>query len=383
MIVPGTAERFWKAVRQHVAEYAGEYLPHLVPVEVTEVDATTGWVKVKYQGRDTAVGGFRPVLSSEATLAVADIAWALAVGSNLLVLGKAAEQPFTGGGGGASSLNGLSDVDTATDPPATGEVLKYNGTLWVPQADDSGGGGVTDHGALTGLADDDHPQYALDTDLDPIETDVAALQTDVTALEGDVTALETGKLDATSAAVIAEFTGTPDGTKYLRDDGTLATPSGGGGSETTGVIKMYGGSSAPSGYLICDGSAVSRTTYAALYTALGGASSPFGQGDGSTTFNLPDMRGRVPVGVGTGDASDATAHTLGEKEGTETHALTTAQLPPHSHVTGFARPGRGAGSNGTLTSAGSDSNITSNDTGSGSSHPNMQPSLSINFIIKT
>ena len=66
---------------------------------------------------------------------------------------------------------------------------------------------------------------------------------------------------------------------------------------TTGMISMYGGSSAPTGFLLCDGSAVSRTTYASLFSVL---STSYGTGDGSTTFNVPDLRSRVPVGIGTG-----------------------------------------------------------------------------------
>lgn len=64
----------------------------------------------------------------------------------------------------------------------------------------------------------------------------------------------------------------------------------------TGTVQPYAGSSAPSGWLICDGSAVSRTTYAPLFAILG---STFGAGDGSTTFNIPNMLGRGPIGVGT------------------------------------------------------------------------------------
>lgn len=64
-----------------------------------------------------------------------------------------------------------------------------------------------------------------------------------------------------------------------------------------GVVTPYAGSSAPSGWLICDGSAVSRTTYASLFAI---TSTTFGVGDGSTTFNLPDLRSRIPVGAGTG-----------------------------------------------------------------------------------
>ena len=64
-----------------------------------------------------------------------------------------------------------------------------------------------------------------------------------------------------------------------------------------GAITLYAGSSAPSGYLNCDGSAVSRTTYAALFAAIG---TRYGSGDGSTTFNVPSVSGRVPVGITSG-----------------------------------------------------------------------------------
>lgn len=65
------------------------------------------------------------------------------------------------------------------------------------------------------------------------------------------------------------------------------------------TAKAVAAGSEPAGWLLCDGRAVSRSTYAALYAALGGATSPHGQGDGSTTFNLPDYQGRLLVGRGT------------------------------------------------------------------------------------
>src|SRR3990172_4438848 len=69
-----------------------------------------------------------------------------------------------------------------------------------------------------------------------------------------------------------------------------------------GSILMYGGSSAPTNWLLCDGSAVSRTTYLNLFNII---STTYGVGDGSTTFNVPDLRGRVAVGVGTGTGGGA------------------------------------------------------------------------------
>src|SRR3972149_3319033 len=68
--------------------------------------------------------------------------------------------------------------------------------------------------------------------------------------------------------------------------------------EVTGVIKMHGSSTPPSGYLLCDGAAVSRTTYANLFDVIGTA---FGVGDGSTTFNVPDIQRRIPIGWESGD----------------------------------------------------------------------------------
>src|SRR6185436_2450639 len=87
----------------------------------------------------------------------------------------------------------------------------------------------------------------------------------------------------------------------------------------------------PAGWLLCDGRAVSRTAYPALFGAL---STVWGVGDGSTTFNLPDLRGRAPIGAGTGTGLSARA--LGASVGAETHTLTTAQMPAHNHggVTG-------------------------------------------------
>jgi microcystin-dependent protein len=106
-----------------------------------------------------------------------------------------------------------------------------------------------------------------------------------------------------------------------------------------GVVNPYAGSSAPTGYLLCYGQAVSRTTYSGLFSAI---STNFGTGDGSTTFNVPDLRDRVIFGKGNMGGSDAgiidsllTSTTLGatyDGEGAiDTITLTTSHLPAHTH----------------------------------------------------
>ena len=245
-----------------------------------------------------------------------------------------------------------------------------------------------------------------------------------------------------------------------------------------GSMNAFAGSTAPSGWLLSYGQAVSRTTYAALFAVIGTA---YGAGDGSTTFNLPDMRGRGAAGkddmggaaagvlnvtltgtkaststgvitglsstaglavsmkaFGTGIGANAVissidsatqvtlsvnststgstsirfgivdAATLGAIGGAQTHALTTPQMPAHSHTgvtasagahthtnaptlgdtgSGGAQSAMAAGTNNTTnttSSAGAHSHTLTIDTaGGGAAHPIMQPTIVLNWIIKT
>jgi len=99
-----------------------------------------------------------------------------------------------------------------------------------------------------------------------------------------------------------------------------------------GIILPYAGSSAPNGYLICDGSAISRSTYASLFAVIG---TTYGNGDGSTTFNLPDLRGRIPVGL----HNTGTFNSLGSTGGSETHVISIDELPPHNHTATISTAG--------------------------------------------
>lgn len=156
-----------------------------------------------------------------------------------------------------------------------------------------------------------------------------------------------------------------------------------------GDIKFTARSTAPAGWLMCYGQAVSRTTYALLFTAIG---TTYGTGDGSTTFNVPDLRGRVAAGkddMGGSAASRLTsthfgtsAAALGAVGGSESHTLTSAQIPAHSHPVGDAGGGTGSASGGGKFFAGTGASTnTANSTGGGNAHPNVQPTMVLNALI--
>jgi microcystin-dependent protein len=279
------------------------------------------------------------------------------------------------GGSGATTLDGLSDVTAPS--PSSGDFLKWNGTAWVN---------------------------------DPID-----LATDTTG--GYVSSLVAGT-----------------GITLANNSGEAATPTISISTSAlipSGSMQMYAGSAAPnSDWLICDGSAVSRSTYAALYAVIG---TTFGTGNGSTTFNIPDMRSRMPIGVGTG--TGLSARTLAATGGVESVTLTgaqsgtsahghghtfrpssnniygddsTAQAGAHTHtVDGRTSPSATHGHTGTISVATAASNQNASQTPSTSSagthshtvyitgsvsnsteanatssHENMTPFLAVNFIIK-
>lgn len=150
-------------------------------------------------------------------------------------------------------------------------------------------------------------------------------------------------------------------------------------SMPAGVMAIWGTASAPTGWLICDGTAVSRSTYAALFAVIG---TTYGTGNGSTTFNLPNLQGRVPVGKNSGTFS-----TLGSTGGAETHTLTYTEMPAHTHSYQDGYPSASAGwyaqSGGAYNiRTNTDTGKTTGSAGSGGAHNNLQPYIVLNYIIK-
>lgn len=182
----------------------------------------------------------------------------------------------------------------------------------------------------------------------------------------------------------------------------------------TGAVLPYAVSTPPPGWLACDGSAVSRTTYSALFAVI---STTYGAGDSSTTFNVPDTRGRFIAGFDSGNATGrltnsvsggVSAAAMGNTGGEQAHQITLAELASHPH--GVSDPGHahtaltpvnntgsfGAGANppsasgsgvvdnqiGTTTST-SATGISVSSAGGNAAHNTVAPALVLFYVIKT
>lgn len=222
--------------------------------------------------------------------------------------------------------------------------------------------------------------YARSIDLYNVTT------ANVTASNVETTTMTTGNILAAGGAFTGVVTAptAPNGTNTTQVATTEfvfnnALPS--------GCLMMWTTASAPTGWLLCQGQAVSRSIYSALFAAIG---TTFGSGDGSTTFNLPDYRDRMPVGAGslysigsTGGNKDAIvvahSHTLsgGSVGGTFVTGVSTSSST-------FQSFGSTAVTNvSTSTGSPTYTNPTVQSAGSSGTNANMPPYLGINFIIKT
>lgn len=153
----------------------------------------------------------------------------------------------------------------------------------------------------------------------------------------------------------------------------------GGDTLPIGGIIAFASDTIPSGWLLCDGRAVSRTEYAELFKVIG---TKHGSGNGSTTFNLPNPKGRTLVGK---DSTDTDFNELGKTGGEKTHTLTVDEMPSHKHELIVNKQQGGANAAlqptwGTAFSSTDSGSILA--TGGDQPHNNLQPHIVTNFIIK-
>ena len=146
-----------------------------------------------------------------------------------------------------------------------------------------------------------------------------------------------------------------------------------------GVVMWNASSTVPTGWLACNGAAVSRTTYADLFVIIG---TTFGSGDGSTTFNVPDGARRVLVGSG-GSGTGTLANTVGATGGAETHALTSAEVASHTHSVTQPTVDTAVNGGASYVTSNGTSSVATGSAGSGTAHNNIQPSVVMLMMIKT
>lgn len=224
-------------------------------------------------------------------------------------------------------------------------------------------------------------------------SDIATALTGSLAADGQTPATGYLNMNTNQIKNVVDPTLAQDATTKAYVDTAISTAVVAVNAVITGSMQIWPTATAPTGYLLCAGAAVSRTTYAALFAIIG---TTYGVGDGSTTFNLPDLRGRSPFGVSgsyalasTGGSADAVVvshtHTATSTDSGHSHSTTgyitnvnsSGNSPAAIGGTGY-QPSTG-GTTGTASA-----NITTTITSAGVSGTgaNLSPYLAINFIIK-
>ena len=202
------------------------------------------------------------------------------------------------------------------------------------------------------------------------------------------TLTSSGTLAVTGAFTLDGATGTAG--QVMTSAGSGATPTWADKVDgvLAGFIQMYGAASAPTGWLLCNGAAVSRSTYATLFALIG---TTYGAGDGSSTFNVPDMRDKFPVGSGSTYALNATGGSADSTLPSHTHTATvTDSGHNHTYLEPQFEDGGGGGeseiqnrSTQNTSTATTGITVANSTEGTSPTNTNLPPYRGINFIIKT
>ena len=162
----------------------------------------------------------------------------------------------------------------------------------------------------------------------------------------------------------------------------------------TGMVFAFAGPSAPSGFLLCDGSVKNRADFPALFGVIGTAYNT--GGETGTQFRVPDLRGRVPAGADNMGGTAAgrltntgvgnpgiNGSTIGAAGGTDRHTLSTPQIPSHTHPLKYQTATFTSGAGVMPQTFGTGTQANTDATGGGEAHPNVQPTIVLNYIIAT
>ena len=271
----------------------------------------------------------------------------------------------------------------------TSSLLIYTGTSWVYSTSSSTPASATATSAVTATAGqvtvcNPSSTFAVTLPVSPPNGTICAVY--VLAAATSYVTVAAGSGNTLDYAVGSLYAGQSAYLVYNSTTTSWVSPTQNNqGTHPSGTLLDFAGATVPAGFLACDGSAVSRSTYAGLFAAIG---TNWGSGDGTTTFNVPDLRGRATIGVGTG--TGLTPRTLAGTTGTETVTLTSEQsgLPSHTHTVATTFPGTvtTAYTTGTnnYTQTGNAAVTTSaaGPTDATTAHNNMQPSAVVTKIIK-